>query len=71
MIFKEACIRCMENTVFLQLGKNSGSSKTVYMGHQRWLTRLAHGESVEIYSMVQMSPEDVHVRRVAKRSIHY
>jgi hypothetical protein len=37
MIFKEASIRCMENTVFLQLGKNSGSSKTVYMEHCRWI----------------------------------
>ncbi|KAK1692077.1 hypothetical protein QYE76_008774 [Lolium multiflorum] len=33
----KACVRCMEETMFLQLGKDPGSSKTVYMGHRRWL----------------------------------
>ncbi|KAK1646310.1 hypothetical protein QYE76_064115 [Lolium multiflorum] len=35
----KACVRCMEETMFLQLGKDPGSSKTVYMGHQRWLQK--------------------------------
>jgi hypothetical protein len=34
----KACVRCMEETMFLQLGKD-GSSKTVYMGHRRWLQK--------------------------------
>ncbi|KAK1692050.1 hypothetical protein QYE76_008747 [Lolium multiflorum] len=35
----KACVRCMEETMFLQLGKDPGSSKTVYMGHRRWLQK--------------------------------
>ena len=31
-----ACIRCMDGTCYLQLPKE-GSSKTVFMGHRRWL----------------------------------
>ena len=33
----KACVRCMEETTYQQLGKDPGSSKTVYMGHRRWL----------------------------------
>ena len=33
----KACVRCMEKTPFLQLGKDPGSSKTVYMRHRMWL----------------------------------
>ena len=32
----KACVRCMENTPFVQLGKD-GSCKTVYMRHRMWL----------------------------------
>ena len=32
-----ACVRCMDDTTFLQLDRDPGSSKTVYMGHRRWL----------------------------------
>ncbi|KAK1629083.1 hypothetical protein QYE76_003398 [Lolium multiflorum] len=35
----KACVGCMEETMFLQLGKDPGSSKTVYMGHRRWLQK--------------------------------
>ena len=33
----KACVRCMEKTPFLQLCKDAGSSKTVYMRHRMWL----------------------------------
>ena len=32
-----ACVRCMDNTSYLQLEKDPGSSKTVFMAHRRWL----------------------------------
>ena len=32
-----ACVRCMDETTYKQLEKDPGSSKTVYMGHRRWL----------------------------------
>ncbi|KAK1660710.1 hypothetical protein QYE76_048869 [Lolium multiflorum] len=35
----KACVRCMEKTPFLQLGKDPGSSKTVYMRHRMWLPK--------------------------------
>jgi len=31
------CVRCMDDTTFKHLEKDPGSSKTVYMGHRRWL----------------------------------
>ena len=31
------CVRCMDDPTFLQLPKDPGSSKTVYVGHRRWL----------------------------------
>jgi len=34
-----ACVRCMDLTGFKQLERNPGSSKTVYMGHRRWLKK--------------------------------
>jgi hypothetical protein len=33
-----ACVKCMDDTTWLQLKKFPGSSKTVYVGHRRWLT---------------------------------
>ena len=33
----KGCVRCMEHTPFLQLGKDPCSSKTVYVRHRRWL----------------------------------
>ena len=33
------CVRCMDDTTYLQLEKNPGSSKTVFMGHRRWLRK--------------------------------
>jgi hypothetical protein len=35
----KACVRCMELTPFLQLGKDPGSSKTIYMRHRMWLPK--------------------------------
>jgi hypothetical protein len=35
----KACVRCMELTPFLQLGKDPGSLKTVYMRHRMWLPK--------------------------------
>jgi hypothetical protein len=35
----KACVRCMELTSFLQLGKDPGSSKTLYMRHRMWLPK--------------------------------
>ena len=32
----KACARCMDETTYTQLGRD-GSSKTVFMGHRRWL----------------------------------
>jgi hypothetical protein len=32
-----ACVRCMDDMTYLQLSKDPGSLKTVYMGHRRWL----------------------------------
>jgi hypothetical protein len=32
-----ACVKCMDDTTWLQLKKFLGYSKTVYMGHRRWL----------------------------------
>src|SRR3954463_9518399 len=32
-----ACVRCMDKTSYLQLVKDLGSSKTVFMAHRRWL----------------------------------
>src|SRR5664279_3217142 len=34
-----ACVRCMDDTTYLQLKKDLGSSKTVYIGHRRWLPK--------------------------------
>ena len=31
------CARCMDNTTYRQLDRDPGSSKTVFMGHRRWL----------------------------------
>ena len=31
------CARCMDDTTYRQLDRDSGSSKTVFMGHRRWL----------------------------------
>ena len=31
------CVRCMDDPTFHQLQKDPGSSKTVYIGHRRWL----------------------------------
>jgi len=33
-----ACVRCMDDATYFQLEKAPGSSKTVYIGHRRWLT---------------------------------
>ncbi|KAK1685438.1 hypothetical protein QYE76_046286 [Lolium multiflorum] len=32
-----ACVRCMDDTTYRQLDRDPGSSKTVFMGHRRWL----------------------------------
>jgi hypothetical protein len=32
-----ACVRCMDDTMFRQLDRDPGSSKTVFVGHRRWL----------------------------------
>ena len=34
-----AYVRCMEEMTYQQLGKDPGSSKTVYMRHRRWLDK--------------------------------
>src|SRR4051812_11823847 len=34
-----ACVRCMDNTTYRQLGKDPGSSKTVFQGSRRWLPK--------------------------------
>jgi hypothetical protein len=34
-----ACVKCMDHTSHLQLGKDPGSSKTVFMGHRRCLRK--------------------------------
>lgn len=34
----------------------------MYMGHRRWLEKDVHRETMEIYSMVRLSIEDLHVR---------
>ena len=31
------CVRCMDDPTFHQLLKYPGSSKTIYIGHRRWL----------------------------------
>ena len=31
------CVRCMDDTTHRQLDRDPGSSKTVFMGHRRWL----------------------------------
>ena len=33
------CTRCMDDTTSLQLLKDGGSSKIIYMGHRRWLKK--------------------------------
>ena len=30
------CTRCMDDTTYLQLSKDGGSLKIMYMGHRRW-----------------------------------
>ena len=32
-----ACVKCMDDTTFKQLSRDQGSSKTVFLGHRRWL----------------------------------
>ena len=56
----------MDDTTSQQLTsrKDGGSRKIVYMGHQRY-------ETVEIYSMVRPSIEDLHVSGVAPKSMSY
>jgi hypothetical protein len=34
-----ACIRCMDDTTYHQLQKDPCSSKTVFIGHRRWLRK--------------------------------
>ena len=34
-----ACVRCMDDTTYRQLERNPGSSKTVFLGHRRWLCK--------------------------------
>ena len=31
------CVRCIDDTTYRQLDRDPGSSKTVFMGHLRWL----------------------------------
>ena len=31
------CVRCMDDTMYRQLGRDLGSLKTMFMGHRRWL----------------------------------
>jgi hypothetical protein len=34
-----ACVRCMDDTTYHQLEKDPGSSKTMFIGHRRWLRK--------------------------------
>jgi hypothetical protein len=34
-----ACVRCMDDTTYHKLEKDLGSSKTVFIGHRRWLRK--------------------------------
>ena len=31
------CVRCMDDTTYRQLDRDPRSSKTMFMGHRRWL----------------------------------
>jgi len=61
----------MDDTTSQQLTsrKDGGSGKIVYMGHRRWLEQDDHGETVEIYSMVTLSIEDLHVSGAVPKSM--
>jgi hypothetical protein len=36
---QNACIRCMDDTMWVQLKREPGPSKSIYMGHRRWLSK--------------------------------
>ena len=62
------CMRCMDDTAYLQLPQEPGSSRTVYMGASK-VARMTCGEGVKICSMVQRRREDIHVKGAVSRSI--
>ena len=66
------CTRCMDDTTSLQLSKDGGSLKIVYMGHRRWLEKddpwRKHGDLFNGKAEHQGPP---HKRSVAEIYISY
>ena len=65
------CTRCMDDTTSLQLSKDGGSSKIAYMGHRRWLEKDDTWRKHEIYSMVRLSIEVLHVSVAVQKYMSY
>ena len=65
------CTRCMDDTMSQQLTsrKDGSLGKSCTWGIKDGLNRTTHGETVEIYSMVTLSIEDLHVSGVAPKSM--
>ena len=65
------CTRCMDDTMSQQLTsrKDGGSGKIVYMGIEDGSNRTTRGETVEIYSMVTLSIEDLHISGAVPKSM--
>ena len=55
------CVRCMDDTMNRQLDRDPGSSKTVFMVHQRWLRNDDTWRIARICSMVKPNPENARV----------
>ena len=65
------CTRCMDDTTSLQLSKDGGSSKIMTWGIEDGSRRMTHGESMEIYSMVRLSIEVLHVSVAVQKYVSY
>ena len=63
------CTRCTDDTMSQQLMKDGGLGKLCAWGIQDGSRRMTHGETMEIYSMVRLSIEDLHVSGAAPKSM--
>ena len=65
------CMQCMDDTTSQQLTsrKDGGSGKSYTWGIEDGSNRTICGETVEIYSMVTLSIEDLHVSGAVPKSM--
>ena len=63
-----ACVRCKDNTMYRQLGKDPGSLKSVFQGSRGGFPRNTRGENLDICSMGASSEEHPQLEGAAKKS---